>query len=292
MKKIIAILLTTVLMLSCFSMAVSAKVGDVIGQALHTDIVAYINNYAIPSYAVNGQSVIVAEDLRNFGFDVAWDEYTRSLTVTRNNDAWVNSMDFKKSAEFGKKFTNILQTDIKVYAGDKQITSYAMNGYTMIPIEELTMFGEVYWVAEQRAIKLWVDALSIRPTMQEIEIEYPITAKTYSFWLAACGGDDDTWDKFDMLTVESIYSYQTHDEVVYAKAPATFTTLSCYQTNIYKFENIVTDEEFVEKYWDSLPIPYATYNTLPTTTFTLPKGNYIFELHTGGWSFPVQVIVE
>lgn len=182
MKKIIAILLTTVLMLSCFSMAVSAKVGDVIGQALHTDIVAYINHYAIPSYAVNGQSVIVAEDLRNFGFDVTWNGYNRTLTITRNGNTWVTPMDFSKDGVPSTKFSNLYSTDIKVYANGIQIPSYAINGYTMIPMESLNMFGEIYWVANERALKMWVDGLHIRTTKQ------PITAYTTNytgFWDAA-----------------------------------------------------------------------------------------------------------
>ena len=287
-------------MLSCFSMAASAKVGDVIGKALHTDIVAYINNYAVPSYAVNGQSVIVAEDLRNFGFDVAWDEYTRSLTITRNSSTWVNSMDFNKSGEFGKKFTNILQTDIKVYAGGKQITSYAMNGYTMIPIEELTMFGEVYWVAGERAIKLWVDGLTIRPTMQKIEVDYPITSKTYTFSTALCGnGYDVIWVQEELLTIESAYSYENATTgTLYAKAPATLTFHNFAEARIYKFSSSVTPNDFVNRYFNDYgyfpPTSYATFslhaNQKPVST--LPKGYYILDINTGGNSTFVQVIVE
>ena len=169
MKKAICIILVTIILTSLFSIPVSAKVGDVIGTALHTDIIAYINNYAIPSYAVNGQSVIVAEDLRNFGFDVTWNNQTRSLTINRNRNTSVSELNFTKdSTASGKKFTNILATDIKVYVGHNQITSYAMNGYTMIPMEELTMLGEVYWVSEERALKMWVDNLHIRSTKQKV----------------------------------------------------------------------------------------------------------------------------
>ena len=148
---------------------VNAEVGDVAGVALNTDIVAYINHYAIPSYAVNGQSVIVAEDLRNFGFDVEWNGTTRSLNITKNiNINTAYQMEFDKNAKLGSKFTDILETDVGVYANGVQITSYAMNGYTMIPIEELTMLGEVTWVSHERAIKLWVDGLQIRPQSRQL----------------------------------------------------------------------------------------------------------------------------
>ena len=179
MKKIVANILVVVVLMSCFSMVASAKVGDKIGQALHTDIVAYINHYAIPSYAVNGQSVIVAEDLRNFGFDVTWNANSRSLSIARNGNTWVTPMNVTKQGATGSKFTDILATDIKVYAGGRRITSYAMNGYTMIPVEELTMFGEVYWVQNERALKLWVNGLQISSTKQKVS-QYVAPQPTYN----------------------------------------------------------------------------------------------------------------
>lgn len=171
MKKVISIILSAVML---FGTTAFAKIGDKIDVALNTDIVAYINNYAIPSYAVKGTSCIVAEDLRNFGFDVAWDSVTRTLSISRNNSTTVNPMSFSKTAKTGSYFADILETDISVYANSQKITSYAMNGYTMIPVEELTMFGEVYWVEGERALKLWVNGLEIRDTMQPIS-KVPVT---------------------------------------------------------------------------------------------------------------------
>ena len=69
MKKILSLILIALILVTGYVVS-AVPVGTVIGEALHTDIVVYINNFAIPSYAVNGQSAIIAEDLRNFGFDV------------------------------------------------------------------------------------------------------------------------------------------------------------------------------------------------------------------------------
>lgn len=183
MKKIVSILLMLLLVMSCIiPMTAFAKVGDVVGQAYHTDIVAYINHYAIPSYAVNGQSCIVAEDLKNFGFDVIWDNNTRSLTILRNGDIWPKEMKFNKTGAPSAKFANLLETDISVYANGKKLTSYAINGYTMIPIEELNVFGNCNWVANERAIKLWIDGLHIRSAKQSVAqaVTYSSAAKRYN----------------------------------------------------------------------------------------------------------------
>ncbi len=167
MKKLICTFLATLTFLSC-SICHGAKIGSVIGTVYNTDIVAYINNYAIPSYAANGTSVVVAEDLRNFGFDVIWDQSSRTLSIYRNSSVYPSEMNFSKTGTPGTKFADLLYTDIKVYANGTLIPSYAINGYTMIPLESLTMFGSYNWVNEQRALKLWIDGLHMRSTMQPI----------------------------------------------------------------------------------------------------------------------------
>lgn len=165
MKKLVCALLSVMML---FGTSVYAKIGDKVGEAINTDIIAYINNYAIPSYAVNGTSSVVAEDLKNFGFNVLWDAGARTLVISRNNEYEVHQMSFKKTAAEGSFFADVLETDIGVFANGKKITSYAINGYTMIPVEELSMFGEVYWVESERALKLWVEDLHIRDKMQPI----------------------------------------------------------------------------------------------------------------------------
>ncbi len=170
MKKFISIVMILVLSLSCcFCTMASAKNGDVIGKALHSDIVAYINHYAIPSYIVNDRVVVIAEDLKNFGFNVMWDSNTRTLNIYRNTSKSVYKMNFNKEGKPGTVYKDVLETDIKVYADRALITSYNIDGKTMIPLEELTMFGSFAWVPEIRALKMWIeDGLQINSSMQNI----------------------------------------------------------------------------------------------------------------------------
>ena len=168
MKKLISIIAALVSTLLMLTPASAYNIGDYIGTVYHTDIVAYINNYAIPSYAANGTSVVVAEDLRNFGFDVIWDNDTRTLSISRNSDKTPTGMEFVKDGTPSMPFTSILYTDIVVYANGEKVPSYAINGYTMIPMESLTMLGEYEWVPEERALKMWVDGLDVRSEKQAI----------------------------------------------------------------------------------------------------------------------------
>lgn len=182
MKKFILFCITFV---TIFSTAVQAKVGDIIGAAYHTDIVAYINHYAIPSYAVNGTSCIVAEDLKNFGFDVLWNNSARTLSISRNSSTSVSQMNFSKSGSPSDKFADLLETDITVYANNIKLTSYSISGYTMIPLEELTMFGTCSFIESERALKLWVDNLHIRTVKQYVQsygeaLQNPVTSTVTS----------------------------------------------------------------------------------------------------------------
>ena len=170
MKKLISMLLICIMVMS---LSTYAKVGDVVGQALNTDIVAYINNYAIPSFAVNGQSCVVAEDLRNFGFDVTWDGENRSLSITKSKNVTphiMTQLEFAKTAPKGSFFADVLETDIVTYAEGIKVPSYAINGYTMVPMEELTMLGEVVWNPELWILEMKVNGLPERPSRQEIKI--------------------------------------------------------------------------------------------------------------------------
>ena len=170
MKKLISLL---IVFLVVISLNTYAKVGDVVGSALNTDIVAYINNYAIPSFAVNGQSCIVAEDLRCFGFDVVWDGENRSLSITKSQNVTpyiMTQLEFAKTAPTGSFFADVLETDIVTYADGIKVPSYAINGYTMVPMEALTMLGEVVWNPELWILEMKVNGLPERETRQEIKI--------------------------------------------------------------------------------------------------------------------------
>ena len=84
-KHLIAPAVLLVMAISVMPISVSAaKVGDVVGYAVPTDIVATINGYMLESYNVNGYTYICAEDLRYYGFDVVFDYNTKTLSVKRN----------------------------------------------------------------------------------------------------------------------------------------------------------------------------------------------------------------
>lgn len=160
MKRLTTIVLVLMLLLGTMT-NVSAANGDVINYAKYTDIKAYINHYLIESYNIDGYTAIVANDLMYFGFDVVWDQDTRSLSITRNpnvtNVTNYNNVPYEVHPDnIGKVSYPVLETDIKTYVNGVQVKSYNINGKTLIDFDALSVYGGFSWSQEFRVIKLWI----------------------------------------------------------------------------------------------------------------------------------------
>ncbi|SHH62531.1 hypothetical protein SAMN02745823_00531 [Sporobacter termitidis DSM 10068] len=68
--------------------------GKVAGHYYKTDIATTLNGKEIESYNIGGRTCIVAEDMRSFGYDVAWDAGNRTLTITKPMDFYSIDTDY------------------------------------------------------------------------------------------------------------------------------------------------------------------------------------------------------
>lgn len=168
MKRITALLIIVFMVTALTTVAVGAyNVGDVIGYAQPTDIIATINGYQLKSYNVEGYTYIVAEDLRYYGMKVVYDDSTRTLGVYKDEDVtginppMANANYWELGAPSTKK--NILYTDIVTYVADNYVTSYNIDGATIIRFDELFRFGEVIYDNEKREISLAIEELNANP---------------------------------------------------------------------------------------------------------------------------------
>ena len=142
------------------SAAVAFGVTAYAQEAQYSDIDTYINNYPISAYGVYGKMAVVAEDLRDYGFDVVWDEAARALHITRNSSVMqLTRKDvYKPNYPSGTFFSDIYKSDIKVDYNGTQLQSYALNGYTLIPINDFAAIaGREEWLGDIRAYKVWID---------------------------------------------------------------------------------------------------------------------------------------
>ena len=168
MKKLVALVSVMVMMASCLQLSAGAvKVGAVIGKTRPTDIAASINGFQLQSYNVNDYTYICVEDLQYYGFNVVYDNYARTLSVTRNN--YVSFIDPQnENPAFWSIGTqnvskNILHTDIVTYVNGQPVASSNIDGYTIINFDELNRFGNVQYNDNAREITLNLADVNVNP---------------------------------------------------------------------------------------------------------------------------------
>ena len=142
----------------------SVAPGTVIGSALRTNITAEINGHAIPSFNVDGYTYIVAEDLKDYGFFVYYDNSTRTLAINRDDSKAEVTRSYVKpyvpKSEVGIKEHNLVATDIVTYLDNNYVQSYNINGLTIIPFNDLGRYGAVYYDNVTRVIKVTIPGLN------------------------------------------------------------------------------------------------------------------------------------
>lgn len=153
MKKIILILG----ILLCLSTAVHAQI---VGEVLSTDITAFIDEQPIESFNINGYTYVIAEDLRDYGFSVTYNESERTLLIERDREAdrgflAMEKVNIKKAdVPFRKKLFDVYETDIVTYIGSDIANAYNVNGQTLIMIDELSRFGNFSYDNNARCVKI------------------------------------------------------------------------------------------------------------------------------------------
>ena len=125
-------------------MGISAS-AEKVGEALSTDIAAFIDNSPIVSFNFNDFTYVSAEDLRNYGFTVSWDNDLQGLNITRPErnftpyiDEFVNA---KKSNSLYTPSYDVYSADVSVYTDGSPVQAYSIDGKTVIKISDLQCFG-------------------------------------------------------------------------------------------------------------------------------------------------------
>lgn len=138
----------------------SLKIGDSIGDVLYSDIAAYINARPIPASIADNKTLIVVEDLANYGFDVTWNGKDRVLKAERNKNKAFTPLPVeklpagKKSGDFKCKY---VYTDIKTYLSGEIVKNYAIDGRTLIDFELLAKYGKISWDGQRRELKIEIN---------------------------------------------------------------------------------------------------------------------------------------
>lgn len=156
LKKISAAIIFSILLAMIPAIPVSAaKVGDVIGNVLNTDIKTYINGNRIPSYNINSKSAIFIKDLANYGFDTAYSDKTRSTTITYNSNKKVTPLkNFNETTgKVGTVAFGYVYTNIRAIINGRSVECFNVKGDNAIYFTELKDFGTFAWNSVKRESK-------------------------------------------------------------------------------------------------------------------------------------------
>ena len=116
-----------------------------------SDINAYIDYTPIRSYNVDGYTYVIAEDLRNYGFDVVWNADERTLEVARNvlaTPVYSRAL-YEADCDIVNTRYQIHPTDIVTHWEGRVLNGYNIGGMTVIQIDELAECGHFLWDAEK-----------------------------------------------------------------------------------------------------------------------------------------------
>lgn len=148
MKKVIAVMLTL-----CLLLAVSPMVfGAVAGQYYYTDIITYLNGVEIDAINIGGETLISAEDMQYYSFNVRWLPDERELRVNSIPHAENGKPPAVVKAEgvAGSVRGDYYETDIVTYLDDVPIISYNVGGRTYLHAEEMRKYGYIVdWSPEK-----------------------------------------------------------------------------------------------------------------------------------------------
>ena len=133
MKK--AIFLTIIL--SLLTITAYAKIGDVEETIYNSDILTKVHGLEIESFCIDGETLIKAEDLRDYGYTVTYDDTVRALFINKTGEI---KKDFSPKVERGTVggiYGYTYETDIWVYLNGSYVKSYALDGEMAVRVEEL-----------------------------------------------------------------------------------------------------------------------------------------------------------
>lgn len=132
--------------------------------AANTDMRVFINGFEIPCCSFNGRTLINADDLKGYGFDVTWYEKSRCLSIRRNQEYYnVNPVEILAKDASGDYYAPVIPTDISVEYNSTTLKSYCISNEMFICPEDLTAKGVSYeYNNDARALYISVDGLAQR----------------------------------------------------------------------------------------------------------------------------------
>ncbi len=245
------------------------RIGEKYSEVIETDIVTTINSIPINAYAIDGETVILIRDLESKGFDVSFDESTKTAYASFNSKK--QSTD-SIAVELTSK--DVLYTDIKVYVNGVELTGYNINGYMAVVAEDMGRYIpdiSATWRPSDRELRMLasediatvdylIDEIGSRKGLEAVEgSEYFVDAK--SVYTDAC-------------VKEGYIEIEDYDGLLY---PDSGLTLYMFSTIAGRSAYGSEDEDAAKK-----NIQTETDETIDYTNIPIFVRSYITRLYRAG----------
>jgi uncharacterized protein YkwD len=153
MKKKISCFIIALLILFAATPAQANNIGDVLGNVLNTNIRVFINGIEITGYNIDMCTYVVAEDLAAYGISVRWNAAYRMLSLTRGESKKAPRpvpINYEREGSIAFRY---IYTDIVTYINGRRVTSYNVQGSTVVKIDDVAAaFGQIIWNGERREL--------------------------------------------------------------------------------------------------------------------------------------------
>lgn len=229
-KRAFVLLAATVMALTALSAAVYAAVDDSVqtyltkplGNAVYTDVKAYIGGHGILSYSFSDLTVVMVDELKNYGFAETITEDGKEIDITRINGASPEREDvvgLPKGRKVGEKFSNVYNTVVEVRLDGVPVAAYKAGSSTLIRLDDVAKaYSESYvWDSGKRELRL---ELSGTVNSEWLERQTKPEMSSENARIASIITRDGEYDKSDKLYILPVYN-KTGDD--YALLTLTFS---------------------------------------------------------------------
>ena len=134
------------------------------GNIYISDVKAFINYIWVPSYNLDGTTAVLVRDLENYGFEIDWNEKTKTVNITYNGDKELlpHAPQYYPPHEVGLLRFKTYPTDIKTYFEGMEIPSVNIGGRTAVKLRDIDIENNISYDPKKKEayIRIGCDKLS------------------------------------------------------------------------------------------------------------------------------------
>lgn len=131
----------------------------IVGCVRATNINAYLNYMPLPTYNIDGTTVVILRDLENYGYVVEWDEAARCAYFYFDNTRDVKPYVpyFVPPWDLLQKLYDVYSSDVRVLFNGREIDSYNIGGRVAIKLRDIDIGDNIEYNDKKRYVSIVTD---------------------------------------------------------------------------------------------------------------------------------------